>query len=249
MSGDPPDFVRRIRDYISDRITQEGGPTYISPEALSNLNDLSNITYPRCDDEESFRLRWLMETTGNDNLPALQYKSKYGEYYGKLRKGYDVAYFLWSDFRRGALHRNIFQYAMNYLTVNADYIWNSDTWHEVYDLMVHRWRLRTARRMERYIPEAIVFDRFKQAYRTEGLPFFIAGRGRRDWRSPDFFQWSQYKFDNVLHRLSDLANIDHLLNAGTILPEGVTVQELMDLRQSLRRLVVRAASSAFNGTD
>lgn len=243
----PPDLVKQIQDYIAERISQEGGDAYISPENHRDLNDLADLTYPRCDDEESFSLQWLMEETGNENLPGRRFTSKRSSYYTQLRQGYRLALLVWSNFRRSNLHTNHIAWTINYLNGPLEEIWKSQSWKDAHDLMVYRLKAKSSLRMETYIPEAVVFEFFKKAFREIGIPFFVAGRGNPYWWPPDFFEWSTYKFDNILHRLQDLRNIEDVLDAGTILPEGFTAQELMDLRQSLRQLVLRAATAALDG--
>lgn len=246
MVESPPDFVSQIRDYIIERISEDGVPVYISPEMLSNLTILSDLTYPKTDIDDHFKIDWLMEVTGNDNLRGKRYRIKRGEYYSQLRFAYERALMVWVPFRISRLHKKIIAWVVNYLNNDLEKIWKSQSWKNLHDIMVYEIKARTPAEMERYIPEAVVFMYYQAAFRDIGLPFFVAGRGNPDWWNPDFFDWSQYKFDNIIAGMSGI-RIDDLITAGTVLPAGFTAEELMDLRRRLRELVLRAADRALNG--
>ena len=246
MIEHPPGWVSLIREWIIDRISEEGSHLYISPESLRSLNLLSDLTYPQSDIDDKFNIDWLMEATGNDNLRGKLYRIKRGEYYTRLRLGYERALMLWIPFRVSDRHTSCMEWVVNYLNSELAEVWKSQSWKDVHDLMVYKLRARSSGRMEEYIPEAVVFRYFQDAFRDIGIPFFIAGRGNPDWWNPDFFDWSQYKFDNIIAGMSGI-RIDDLLTAGTILPAGFTAEELMDLRRRLRELVLRAADRALNG--
>lgn len=249
MIKHPLDGVARIREWITERISEEGGPAYVSPRALRTMNVLSNFTYPKIERDDSFDIDWIMEVTGSDNLVGKRYRSERSRNYNLLRDGYELALVVWSHFRRSRLHDNLTEWAENYLNSQLEIVWNTQSYKDVHDLMVYKFNVRSSARMESYIPEAVVFEWFRKAFRDIGIPFFIAGRGNPNWWPPDFFEWSQYKFDNVLDRLRDLGRIRDLYEAGTILPENVTMDELMDLRRTLRELVYRATGIALNGPE
>ena len=249
MNEHPLNGVARIREWITERISEEGGPAYISLRALRAMTVLSNLAYPKIEKDGTFDIDWIMKETGSDNLPGKSYRIKRRKNYNLLRNGYELALVVWSHLRRDRLHDNLTSWAENYLNSQIKIVWDTQSYKDVHDLMVYKFKARSSARMERYIPEAVVFEWFKKAFRDIGIPFFVAGRGNPNWWPPDFFEWSQYKFDNVLHRLIDLGRIRDLYEAGTILPENVTMEELMDLRRTLRELVVRAIGTALNGPD
>jgi len=249
MIENPLDGVARIREWITERISEEGGPAYVSPRTLRAMTVLSNLAYPKIESDGSFDIDWVMELTGGDNLLGKLYRIERRKNYNLLRDGYELALVVWSHLRRDRLHDNLTSWAENYLNSQIKIVWDTQAYKDVHDLMVYKFKVRSSARMERYIPEAVVFEWFKKAFRDLGIPFFVAGRGNPNWWPPDFFEWSQYKFDNVLHRLIDLGRIRDLYDAGTILPENVTMGELLDLRQALRELVYRAAGRALNGPD
>lgn len=249
MIEDLLDIVKKLLEWITERISEEGGPAYVSPRTLRNMIVLSDIAYPKIESDGSFDLDWVMEETGSDNLVGKSYRIERSRNYNLLREGYELAFVVWSNFRRSRLHNNLTEWAVNYLNSQLQIVWNTQSYKDVHDLMVYKFKVRSSERMERYIPEAVVFEWFKKAFRDIGIPFFVAGRGNPNWWPPDFFEWSQYKFDNVLHRFRDLANIRDLMEAGTILPENVTMEELMDLRRTLRELVYRATGIALNGPE
>lgn len=249
MVEHPLNGVTRIREWITERISEEGGPAYVSMRTLRAMSVLSDLSYPKTDSDGSFNIDWVMEVTGGDNLLGKQYRIERSRKYNLLRDGYELALVVWSHFRRDRLHDNLTAWAENYLNSQLTIVWDTQSYKDVHDLMVYKFKARSSARMERYIPEAVVFEWFKKAFRDIGIPFFVAGRGNPNWWPPDFFEWSQYKFDNVLHRLIDLGRIRDLYEAGTILPENVTMEELMDLRRILRELVIRATGIALNGPD
>jgi len=246
MIEHPPECVNLIRNYVIERVSEEGTPVYISPESLSSLNLLSDLTYPKTDIDDSFNIDWLMKATGNNNLRGKRYRTKRGRYYAQLRLGYERALMVWIPFRISKLHTNILEWVVNYLNSDLAKVWKSQSWKDLHDLMVYKLKARSSGRMEGYIPEAVVFMYFQNAFRDIGIPFFVAGRGNPEWWTPDFFDWSQYKFDNIIAGMSGI-RIDDLITAGTVLPEGFTAEELLDLRRRLRELVLRAADRALNG--
>lgn len=249
MIEHPLDGVTRIREWITERISEEGGPAYVSIRALRAMNVLSNLAYPKIESDGNFNIDWIMEATGSDNLPGKSYRIKRSRNYNLLRDGYELALVVWSHFRRSRLHDSLTEWAENYLNSQIKIVWDTQSYKDVHDLMVYKFNVRSSARMERYIPEAVVFEWFKKAFRDIGIPFFVAGRGNPNWWPPDFFEWSQYKFDNVLDRLRDLGRIRDLYEAATILPENVTMDELMELRRTLRELVYRATGIALNGPN
>lgn len=249
MIEHPLDGVTRIREWVTERISEEGGPAYVSPRTLRDMSVLSDLAYPKIEIDGNFNIDWIMEETGSDDLVGKSYRIERSRNYGLLREGYELAFVAWSNFRGSRLHDSLTEWAENYENSQIQIVWNTQSYKDVHDLMVYKFNVRSSERMERYIPEAVVFEWFKKVFRDIGIPFFVAGRGNPNWWPPDFFEWSQYKFDNVLHRLRDLGRIRDLMEARTILPENVTMEELMDLRQTLRELVYRATGIALNGPN
>jgi len=108
-------------------------------------------------------------------------------------------------------------------------------WKEKYFKKVKGYKIFNERKIREFTPIAKVFQDWLNELQLKGIPFLISGKGHRKWRVPDFADYHQYKFFNMVQTATSAQRqVIELTKNGDARPlaSGIEIKRLSDASQS-----------------
>jgi len=154
-----------------------------------------------------------------------KYKLMYSRIYGALRKSQTFGFVLWTGYTKTEKYRADYKETEYYFQETVQSTWSDNYFKTLFDLGVF-----SREQLEDSLIEARLFDKFLQLLKKSKILFAIAGRGIREFRTPNYHDFCFYKYGNLLAtaRMAE-KQIEDIRKAELMLPEGVLLPRIEDL--------------------
>jgi len=169
----------------------------------------------------------IMKNLNLETLPGKKFKRKYDEIYNFLSEAQYLGFYLWTFYTDPASNSS---YREDYKEVEY-YIDTSDNWEDNFFRNLYDSGIYTRAEMENAIIQAHLFEGFVKSLRKRNIPFFVAGRGKKFYRIPNYYDFCSYKLKNLRTPIKQaISNVEDFAQAKLLLPSGHPLPSLPILK-------------------